>query len=389
MGNSHPSHLRKAIIDDDQETFEKFLSKNATPQTLNRPLNKRGDTALHISVRLDRYNMVRDLVEAGCDVVLENRDHDIALDLALRKILPPDGDIIPSFDQSCPYTASKERHLILDKMTRFLLSVHGRGKSVEKLILHHMKSTESIKNIIKCMRNLSSPWMVRSGGLLLQVCVWNSHNDNLIQLFHAGVPPEHFWTTPFMPHFVPNRDYKDVCCDDKLHCEFTVLSLPESSAIQSLKYALLQDWRAEWDNGDTQTPEAQYKAALIMPPEQAILFVQAAHTYHILSKIVGEVLQYIPVMCGGPDLKNSSLVPSLMYAGYMFSKEERSHLELKSHVDFTSYDEYISQPKTLKQLCRKLIRNRMNQNVYRSVQKCDSIPTLMKDFILLKDVACY
>merc|ERR1712178_612618 len=110
--------------------------------------------------------------------------------------------------------------------------------------------------------------------------------------FHAGVPLEHFWTTPFMPQFVPNRDYKDICCDDKAECEFTVLSLPESSAIQSLKYALLQDWRAEWDDGSQ--PEAQYRAALVLPPRQALLFIQAAHTYHILSKVVAEIMKYIP-----------------------------------------------------------------------------------------------
>ena len=167
------------------------------------------------------------------------------------------------------------------------------------------------------------------------------------------------------------------------YTEYTPAVTTDESGVQSLKFSFVQDWRADWDDGDN--PSAQYRAALQLTPEAACVFARAAHRYEVLWHIVKDVKAYLPPLCDGPDIKCTNLMSCLIESGYSFSEEEMRNIGLKFDVDFTRYKVLLSQPRTLKHLSRLTIRFNLNSNVFHALQHLEFLPVPIRQYIAMDD----
>ena len=379
MGNTLAGDLRAAFLKGDLEGVRRLLSRPEGQDLINRPLNRDGDTPLILACRLGRRDMAEVCLSHGCEINLQNRHGETALDVALHRVIPSDHVILlqHSRQEGSPPPCQ------LNDLLRLLLTRLARGQSLQRLILHYMRDAASMETITRALVGVDDPGLFRISGLLLQVAVWFGHNDNLLRLFRTGVSPENFWMAGFLPqHQLPSGGgcvpWPEEDCG-----EYALPVEPQQDAVLSLKLALVQDWREEWDNGNNSA--AQFRAGLHLTPETAAIFIRAANDYDVIAFVMDDIMQYLPTLCRGPDLRRSAIIDLLMHAGYQFSEEEIRHLTLKFQMDFKRYHDFQSQPKCLKELSRIVVRNCFTRNVYYSLSHIEDLPRPLVGYLLLED----
>jgi len=231
-----------------------------------------------------------------------------------------------------------------------------------------------------------------------QVAVWFDLSDCLHCLLVRGVDTLNFWRSTFVPTLVPNPDRRSpvgrrgsrrrlsTASGSSAGAEYIVRSPPaDSYAIQTLKLSFVQDWRAEWEDGGN--PSAQYRAGLHLTPDSATMFVRAANSPAVLRHVMRDVFRFLPCSCSGPRLRDTDLVATLVLAGYHFNDDEIDHLRLKFDVDFSRYVRYRSSPQPLSHISRRVVRFNMTCNVFAAVEKIPFLPSNLKNYILIQNVA--
>ncbi len=395
--------LLKALVQDSRERATEAAPQPAPRPSdsydlhalLQWPLNKKGDTALILAVRLGHCHLVPFLLEQGASVNDRNRDGDTALDVLLNgKLLPGNDDIL--HHHFCPFLHETQDRMGsgLPEPVSVLLRAGARGTSLHRLILHGIKNPRLLAEVADVLCDISEPSCYRLSGLLLQAAVWFYQADNLLRLLRKGVCPSCFWDAPFNPDVVPNSTFSSRPFEIGEDCgEYPVNpeaggggGSADQAGLQSLKLTFVQDWRSEWDDGHN--PAAQYRAGLTLTPESAIIFVRAANHYHILDLIMADIMKFLPHFCSGPDLRNSGLVGQLLLAGYDFHESQMVHLHLKFLIDFDMFEQFQKQPKPLKHICRTAVRFSFHSNVYCALDHLEYFPKSLKDYVLLRDDFC-
>ena len=380
MGNSSTSLVKTAITNRDSSALGCLLQNPLVRLRINDPLNRKGDTALSLAIRMEQYEFVVPLLEAGADVNTINKDNETPIDILLRTLLPEDEDILHNH---CCVMCPEVDTFQIPEILKILLKAGAKGASIQRLVLYSMKDSDVVMELCKLIVDLQNPKHFRLSGLLLQVAVWFDLHDCLLTILTLGVDIENFWRSSFIPMLVPNKSYRPAPWSKGESAEYVLPSLPDSYAIQTLKLSFVQDWRAEWDDGCN--PSAQYRAGLHLTPESALIFAKSANKYEGFVRIMDDVRHYLPCSCSGPKLKDMDLVNTLALAGYLFTEEEITHLQLKFNVDFESYFRYQRQPKPLRHITRTAVRFSMKTNVFCGVNQVTCLPNSLKDFILLQD----
>ncbi len=383
MGNSQNTSLRHVVNEGNMVALATMLENERAREYMIIPLNRKGDTALILSARLGKVDMVEQLLHHSelCIVNAINRENDTALDVALDKALPPDGDIL--HHHFCPYAAVENSAFEIPKMIKLLLKAGARGKCLDRLILHCMKYEAVITEIVNLLDDLTHPTQFRVSGLLLQITVWFDQSENVELLLRRGIDVENFWKTSFMPRIQPSSYHRSVQWPRGEAAEYIINQLPDSDVIQSLKFSFIQDWRADWNDGEN--PSAQFRAGLQLTPDCAILFARAANSNRILMRIMHDIMLYLPVVCSGPDLTQTSLIQCFTLAGYQFTQEEMQHLQLKFNINLGFYTAFVNGPNSLKHLARISFRRNLKHNVFYALDQLDYLPEPIKDYITLHD----
>ena len=363
---------------------------------LSQSFNKKGDPALTLAVRSGQFQIVDFLLDCGVHINALNKDRETALDVALKKVLPCEGDILHYHFCSdfFPNAHQDEKEFRLSDGVKRMLERGAKGPSLHMVVLHLMKDEQKLREISDLIRDLTSEDNFRISGLLLQATVWFDQHVLLKDLLIKGVDPDNFWKAQFIPAIVPNTEYRrTVDVWERMSTDTEgdyILSQPEevsidsSTSLQSIKLAFVQDWRAEWFDG--QNPGSQYKAGLLLTIDGASILIKAANHISILDQVVNDIMQYLPSMCGGPDLKSTPIIPYLVLAGYNFTIPQVMHLKLKYNLDFSPYLTYATTPKSLKQLSRLCIRSCVHTNVFFAVSRLKCLPTELQQFLLLNDI---
>ena len=337
MGNIHTqscqgaSHqLKESIKEGDLEQFKTYINEQSWEcHMLEKPLNKRGDTALLLAASRGHSTIVKHLLDLGCDINQHNYLGHTVLDLWLSTELPTDDEIL--HQHFCPFehNCSDHKDPYLSEFTKFLLSKNAKGLGLQRLILHSMKHAKVLNQIAHCIGDLWHPQKYRICGLLLQIATWFDHYDNLISLLLMGTDILNFWKAPFTPTL---RNLIDIDMDhihldsrepleqavigndcaewspaaSKVSCSNLELQSTYKQNLLNLKLAFIQDWRADWNDGEN--PGVQYRAGLNTTPESAILFIRAANTFLIIEQVIIDISQYRPYSVGGPDLTTFAFV---------------------------------------------------------------------------------
>ena len=381
MGNSQIGTLKNAIVEGNEEVVKGFIENPQTRPLLDQRINKKGDTAIIFCARHDRLNMLRMLVNAGCDLESVNHDGNNALDVSLQTLLPDDGNIL--HHHFCPYSCAESEHTFeFNELIRYLLRKGLTGKFLNRLILFAMNNNEVIKELVDLLPDIRVT-DYRITGLLLQVAVWYEQFDNLLTLLHCGANIEDFWRATFMPAIRPSQSFQQTPwpIEDDYEGEYEVGLPADSDAIQSLKLAFIQDWRADWNDGEN--PKAQFRAGLQLTPDGAVYFIRASSSRWLLSQIIADVNKYLPKSCSGPDLRTSRLIDFMITADYPFSEEECTHVQLKFGIEFKEYEEYRNNARSLRHLCRAVIRERCQLNVFYAMKRLQNVPNTLKDYITI------
>lgn len=380
MGNSPTAALRSSITDGNVEELGRLLLDPRAQIYVDRPLNRKGDTPLILAARLSKTEIAQKLIDFGCDVHAVNRENNSALDVAITKALPGDGDILHL--HSCPYTQGVHSFFQIPELVKVLLRLGCRGAGVDRLILHCMRNEDNLREIINLLGDMQRSDQLRVHSLLLQVTVWFEQSSNLQTMLLRGIDPQDFWRSSFMPQFSPSNYHRSVQLPRGEGGDYVIKPLPESDSIQTLKFSFVQDWRTDWNDGEN--PSAQYRAGLQLTPECAVVFIRAANDYCLLMRTMDDVLSYLPITCRGPDLEQRQLVHYFYLAGYRFTTDEMRHLQLKFNVFFDDYLALERQPKSLKHLCRLNIRFSFRRNVFAAVAELGSLPPGLRDYLTLK-----
>ncbi len=154
-------------------------------------------------------------------------------------------------------------------------------------------------------------------------------------------------------------------------------------AIQSLKLAFLQDWRADWNDGEN--PDAQFRAGLQIPPEGAVHFIQATSSQTVLVCIISDLMNYLPTSCSGPDLADSRLIDYLITVDYPFHPDEVRHIELKFGIKFKKFESYLHNPRSLRHLARASIRRSCRYNVHYTLHNLPHVPNTLKQYVTIPE----
>ncbi|KAK2168759.1 hypothetical protein LSH36_14g02033 [Paralvinella palmiformis] len=364
---------------------------------LSQPLNKKGDPALTLAIRSGQFHLIDYLLDCGVEVNTPNKDKETALDVLLKKFLPSESDILHYHfcPDIFPNAHPNDGDFVLPEEAKRLLRTGAKGPCLHMVILHLMKNEKKLREISELIPNLESDDNFRLSGLLLQAAVWFDKTDFLKDLLMKGVDPENFWKAQFIPTIVPNADYRQTVdiwerMSTETEGEYTLPSSPgevtvdSSTSLQSLKLAFVQDWRADWF--DCQNPDAQYRAGQLLTLDGATVMIKSANRSSVLDHVVNDIMQYLPPICGGPDLKRYPLMEHLMIAGYGFSVQQVLHFRLKYNLDFNPYLKYATSLKPLKHLSRLCIRSRVHPNVFHAVSKLKCLPSELQQYLLLGDI---
>jgi hypothetical protein len=372
--------VKEALAKPDMQCLQQFVSQPEFKDVINSPINKKGDTCLIYACRHANFEAAKLLIERGCSVNTINKASQTALDIALQTCVPNDGELL--HDHFCPFVHTCEAAVpTMPPLVQMLLEKNARSTYLPRLILFAMHQSDFVRKIFVSIPDLqTSPDHWRTRALLLQVCVWFNHLSNLQQLLESGLEITDFWNVSFMPDVVPNPKYKNQEWPQENSGEYTLPTVAEPSSVLELKLSFVQDWRAEWDNGEN--PSAQFKAALHVTPSSAEMFTRAANSSVILDLIVSDIMYYLPVTCRGPDLNQTNLLKLLALAGYQFTEEMMEHFNLKFGVKFSDILCLIKPPLTLKHMCRLKIRNNLRANVFCSLDKL-SLPDMLKSYLCL------
>ncbi len=382
MGNStQVVALKTAIVEDDEEAVRNFIENAQMRPTLERRLNRKGDNAVIFCARQGRLKLLQMLVGAGCDIGAVNHEEENALDVSLQQLLPDDGNILQH--HYCPYEEQRSEHPFhFTDLIRYLLRLGLTGKALNRLVLFCMNNPDVIKELIELIPDMSVV-DYRIGGLLLQVTVWYEQSVNLLTLLESGAVVDDFWRATFMPKIRPNQfpRYTPWPQDDDEGGEYEVTLPPDSDAIQNLKLSFIQDWRADWNDGEN--PSAQFRAGLQITPAAAVNFIRAFSSRWVISQIIADINNYLPMLCNGPDLRSYQIIEYLLTADYAFTQEERLHVELKFGVQFKEYEEYMNSLKCLRHLCRAVIRRNCQHNVFYAMKRIENVPKPLQDYITI------
>lgn len=383
MGNTSTT-LKSILTAGDEEALKTALKENGTGGRADRSLNKKGDGALAFCLRQGHNNLVPLLLEAGCRINSRNKDNETALDILLRKVLPDDETILQ--EHFCPYFDAFDSNFSVPPVVFLLLKSGAHARSMQRLIMHVMKDEDAIGQLCRVTRGLDQSEQFRVAGLLLQTVVWFDQPENLQVLLKRGVDVETFWSAPFVPTIEPNVEVKPTTCPpgDSGEYRFAPRLTSDSESIQHLKLLFIQDWQAEWRDGEH--PPAQYRAGLHITPWSAPTFIKAANSYSILSNIMADIMAYLPPFCGGPDLRrHRKLIGFLYLAGYSLTSNEIRHLQLVFQMDMSAYVSYSKQPRPLMQLSRTAIRFSLSSNVVHAVEKLQMLPASIRRYLLLEE----
>ena len=382
MGNSPTAALRTAITDGNVDELGRLLQDPRAQLYVNRPINRKADTPLILAARLGKLEVAQKLIDFGCNVHLLNRENFSALDVAINKALPGDGDIL--HQHFCPFSQHERPHdFQIPELVKILLRLGCRGSAVDRLILHCTRDPTTLREIINLLGDLQRNDYLRVQSLLLQVTVWFEQSSNLQTMLFRGIDPQDFWRSSFMPHFSPSNYHRSLQMPRGGEGgDYVIKPLPESDSIQTLKFSFVQDWRADWNDGEN--PSAQFRAGLQLTPESAVVFIRAANNYCLLMRTMEDVLSYLPITCEGPDLVQRGVVEYLIQAGYRFSEDEMRHLQLKFNVFFGDYMAAVRQPQLLKHLCRLTMRFSFKKNVFASVAGLGALPPGLRDYLTLR-----
>ena len=414
MGNLHAqncqgasSQLKESIKEGDLEQFKTYINEQSWEcHLLEKRLNKRGDTALLLAASLGHSTIVKHLLDLGCDINQYNYMGHTVLDLWLSTELPTDDEIL--HQHFCPFEHSEPKDPYLSDFTHFLLTKDAKGLGLQRLILHSMKYPKVLNQIANCIQDLREPVKYRICGLLLQVCTWFNHHDNLISLLLMGVDILNFWKAPFTPTLRNlidiNMDHIQVggsrepleqavigndCAEwspaaSKVTCSNLELQSNYKQSLLNLKLAFIQDWRADWNDGEN--PASQYRAGLNTTPESAILFIRAANNLCIIEQVIIDISSYRPQNAGGPDLTKLPFLHYLQLTGYKLNATETRWLKQRfSAKDMEAYVDFINRPFSLKMLASLCIRVHMVRNVVYGVMHLPDhyLPQELKDVITL------
>ena len=381
MGNSQIGVLKNAIVENNEEVVKGLIANQQTRPLLEQKLNRKGDTAIVFCARHGRLNLIELLVNAGCNLKAVNHDNKNALDVSLQALLPDDGNIL--HHHFCPYSCAESEHTFeFNDLIRYLLRKGVTGQFLNRLILFAMNNDNVIKELIDLLPDLSST-DYRIVGLLLQVTVWYEQFDNLLTLLQDGAKIDDFWRATFMPTIRPSQSFQHTPwpIEDEYEGEYEVSLPADSDAIQNLKLAFIQDWRADWNDGEN--PNAQFRAGLQLTPDGAVYFIRASSSRWLMSQIIADVNKYLPKSCSGPDLKNSRLIDYMITADYPFSVEECTHVQLKFGIEFKEYEDYRTSVRSLRHLCRAVIRANCHRNVFYAMKRLKNVPNTLKDYLTI------
>ena len=381
MGNSQIGVLKNAIVENNEEVVKGLIANQQTRPLLEQKLNRKGDTAIVFCARHGRLNLIELLVNAGCNLKAVNHDNKNALDVSLQALLPDDGNIL--HHHFCPYSCAESEHtFVFNDLIRYLLRKGVTGQFLNRLILFAMNNDNVIKELIDLLPDLSST-DYRIVGLLLQVTVWYEQFDNLLTLLQDGANIDDFWRATFMPTIRPSQSFQHTPwpIEDEYEGEYEVSLPADSDAIQNLKLAFIQDWRADWNDGEN--PNAQFRAGLQLTPDGAVYFIRASSSRWLMSQIIADVNKYLPKSCSGPDLKNSRLIDYMITADYPFSVEECTHVQLKFGIEFKEYEDYRTSVRSLRHLCRAVIRANCHLNVFYALKRLKNVPNTLKDYLTI------
>ena len=381
MGNSQIGVLKNAIVENNEEVVKGLIANQQTRPLLEQKLNRKGDTAIVFCARHGRLNLIELLVNAGCNLKAVNHDNKNALDVSLQALLPDDGNIL--HHHFCPYSCAESEHTFeFNDLIRYLLRKGVTGQFLNRLILFAMNNDNVIKELIDLLPDLSST-DYRIVGLLLQVIVWYEQFDNLLTLLQDGANIDDFWRATFMPTIRPSQSFQHTPwpIEDEYEGEYEVSLPADSDAIQNLKLAFIQDWRADWNDGEN--PNAQFRAGLQLTPDGAVYFIRASSSRWLMSQIIADVNKYLPKSCSGPDLKNSRLIDYMITADYPFSVEECTHVQLKFGIEFKEYEDYRTSVRSLRHLCRAVIRANCHRNVFYAMKRLKNVPNTLKDYLTI------
>lgn len=372
--------VKEALAKSDHDCFQQIVSQPGFKDVIDYPVNKKGDTCLIYACRHANVEAVKLLVGRGCSVNATNKANQTALDVALQTCVPDDSELL--HDHFCPFVHACEAAVpTMPPLVQILLEKGARSTYLPRLIMYAMHQSDFLTAISVSIPDLhKNPehWRIRT--LLLQVCVWFDHLNNLQQLLESGVGITDFWNVSFMPDVVPNPKYKSQQWPLENSGEYVLPSVEEPSSVLELKLSFVQDWRAEWDNGDN--PSAQFRAALHITPGGAEMFIKAANSPVILDLIVSDILYYLPPTCRGPDLNQTNVLQLLALAGYQFTDEMMQHFKLKFDIDFSDILNLTKPPLMLKHMCRLKIRNCLQTNVFCSMDKLN-LPDILKSYLCL------
>ena len=381
MGNSQIGVLKNAIVENNEEDVKGFIANQQTRPLLEQKLNRKGDTAIVFCARHGRLNLIELLVNAGCNLKAVNHDNKNALDVSLQALLPDDGNIL--HHHFCPYSCAESEHTFeFTDLIRYLLRKGVTGQFLNRLILFAMNNDNVIKELIDLLPDLTST-DYRIVGLLLQVTVWYEQYGNLLMLLQGGANIDDFWRATFMPTIRPSQSFQHAPwpLEDEYEGEYEVTLPADSDAIQNLKLAFIQDWRADWNDGEN--PNAQFRAGLQLTPDGAVYFIRASSSRWLMSQIIADVNKYLPKSCSGPDLRNSRLIDYMITADYPFSVEECTHVQLKFGIEFKEYEDYRNSVRSLRHLCRAVIRASCHLNVFYAMKRLKNVPNTLKDYLTI------
>ena len=381
MGNSQIGVLKNAIVENNEEVIKGLIANQQTKPLLEQKLNRKGDTAIIFCARHGRLNLIELLVNAGCNLKAVNSDNKNALDVSLQALLPDDGNIL--HHHFCPYSCAESEHSFeFTDLIRYLLRKGVTGQFLNRLILFAMNNDNVIQELIDLLPDLTST-DYRIVGLLLQVTVWYEQFDNLLTLLQGGANIDDFWRATFMPTIRPSQSFQHTPwpMEDEYEGEYEVSLPADSDAIQNLKLAFIQDWRADWNDGEN--PNAQFRAGLQLTPDGAVYFIRASSSRWLMSQIIADVNKYLPKSCSGPDLRNSRLIDYMITADYPFSVEECTHVQLKFGIEFKEYEDYRTSVRSLRHLCRAVIRANCHLNVFYAMKRLKNVPNTLKDYLTI------
>ena len=267
-------------------------------------------------------------------------------------------------------------------MIRYLLRLGLTGKALNRLILFAMNNSDVIQELIDLVPDVPS-MDYRVAGLLLQVTVWYEQFDNLLILLQSGANIEDFWRATFMPTIRPSQSFQYTPWPYEYdeEGEYEVSPYSDSDAIQNLKLSFIQDWRADWNDGEN--PSAQFRAGLQMTPNGAVYFIRASSSKWMISQIIADINKYLPVSCSGPDLRTTQVIDYLLTADYAFTRDECTHVELKFGIQFKEYQSYMDSVRSLRHLSRAVIRRHCQFNVFYAMARLTDLPTTLKEYITI------